>query len=491
MKHLKTFLLILLLIPCAFVFNACSFLEDEQVYVTDIVQTEEVGDYATYTIYYSNGETALFTVKNGKDGQDGNSPEIRDIYNEYVAQYGNISYQDFLNKYLSINENLSNKENTIQDATNIAMKSAVTIWCEHKTSDVGGTNKDLTIACGAGVIYKVEETYSYIVTNYHVIYYKDSNASNKLASKIHIFQYGTEDKYYNKTVDDGNGNYKQVYDAQGYPEVVYGYGAIEATYVGGEMTYDLAVLKVPTAELRKYFENFSAVEVADGYELAETAIAIGNPEMMGFSVTSGIISVVSEELKMKGPDETTNCEFRVMRIDTAVNGGNSGGGLFNISGEWIGIVNAKAVSSDIDNIAYAIPYENVVAIVENILYYYNGTIPCGAKKLVLGITYFGENSHAIYDPNTNRTTIYDDLEIKTVTEGSMAKSIGLEVGDIIKALSINGVEYQITRSYILPDLLLTVRAGDKIMFTIKRGTDTIQRGLTTTEGIPENYLQDV
>ena len=371
------------------------------------------------------------------------------------------------------------------------MKSAVTIWCEHKTSDFGGTNKEIVMSGGAGIIYKVEENCSYIVTNYHVVYSEESNAVNKIASKIHVFQYGTEDKYYTKSTDNGSGTLKPVLTADGYPEIVYGYGAIETTYVGGEMAYDLAVLKVPTSELEKYYENFSAVTVADDYELAETSIAIGNPEGHGFSVTSGIISVISEDLEMLGPDEKTECKFRVMRIDTAVNSGNSGGGLFNLSGQLVGIVNAKAVSSDIDNIAYALPFDNIVKFVENILYYYNGSTPTGAKKLVLGISYLTENSHAIYNPETNRTTIVDDLTIKEIASESLASAIGLEVGDIIKKFSINGVEHEITRSYQLADLLLTVREGDKIMFTVKRGNVTKQFGITTAEGVLASQLQEV
>ncbi len=496
MKRFKSFVLIILLISCTFLFNACTLFPEESVYVVDIVQTEEVGDFATYTIHYSNGETALFTVKNGKDGKDGkdgDSPEIEEIYEAYKVKIGdNITYEEFLKKFLSVNETPSSNENTVEDATNIALNSAVTIWCEFPTSDQDGTNKELSVACGAGVIYKIETNYSYIVTNFHVVYSKDTNTANNMPRKIHIFQYGTEDKYYVKSQEIIPGKPTPVVDADGYPEIVYGYGAIEATYVGGEMTYDLAVIKVPTSELRKYNENVSAVKIADSYNVAETAIAIGNPEMMGFSVTQGIISVVSQNMEMDGPDEETECEFRVMRIDAAVNGGNSGGGLFNINGELIGIVNSKLVSVDIENIAFALPVDNVVPFVENILYYYDGSTPTGAKKLVLGISYFPENSHAVYNPETNRTQIFDDLEVKEVESGSLAESIGLKVGDIIKGIIINNAdEITLARSYELADLLLTIRAGDKFMLTIKRGTETIQRGLTTAEGVLDNYLQEI
>ena len=103
--------------------------------------------------------------------------------------------------------------------------------------------------------------------------------------------------------------------------------------------------------------------------VGESAIAIGNPEGNGFSTSLGIVSVDSEYIEMTGADGVTNVEFRVMRIDTAVNGGNSGGGLFNSKGELIGIVNAKIQSTTVENIAYAIPSNLAAAVADNIIYH--------------------------------------------------------------------------------------------------------------------------
>ena len=70
--------------------------------------------------------------------------------------------------------------------------------------------------------------------------------------KIHIFQYGTSEQAYKIVTDNGNGIKTQVLDENGYPKIGYGDGAIEATYVGGELKFDLAIIKVPTSELKKY-----------------------------------------------------------------------------------------------------------------------------------------------------------------------------------------------------------------------------------------------
>ena len=525
MKTLKKLFMFLWIIPCIFLLNGCSFLEDKDLHITnisivsieedettyavhysdgsielipvettngktvvDIKKTSTVGTSSTYTIYYSDNTTTIITVENGKDGskgEDGKDVTIDDIYERYLLDHPNATYDDFLKEYLTIIQ----KPSTVEDATNIALQSAVTIWCEFPTSTYLGTNKDTSLACGSGVIYKMEDTFSYIITNYHVVFMPDSDTENGIASKITIFQYGTSEYAYQ--LKDDNGNY--VYNNLGYPTIAYGDGAIEATYVGGELTYDLALIKVPTEELLKYNPHAVAVNVADDYNIGETAIAIGNPECEGFSVTSGIISVESEDIVMKGADERTECKFRVMRIDTAVNGGNSGGGLFNIHGEWIGIVNAKAVASEIDNIAYAIPYDNVTAIADNLLHYYDGTNPTNIKKLYLGISYTTENGRAIYNPTTNKTELVNDLFVVEATSNSIGQMIGIKSGDVIKTISINGTVHIIKQAHQLPDLLLTVRAGDKIIIEVKREgeAELVKCGITDENGVLESYLKTV
>lgn len=533
MKHCRKFLLILILIPCLFLIGGCSLNEDEvyitkieqtevdkdntiytiyysdgststmttknpdEAYIVDIQPTETIGNSTTYTIIYSDNSTSIFTVTNGKDGvngtngKDGESVSIESIYDEYVKSHPGVTYDEFLKEFLFIDQTTQAK--TVQDATNIAIQSAVTIWCEFPTSDYLGANKNTSIACGSGVIYKMDEDFSYIITNYHVVFMTDCDTDNKIAKNINIFQYGTSEQAY-KVVEEGeNGTTITVLDSDGYPEVAYGDGAIEATFVGGELTYDIAVIKVPTSELKKYNANVKAATVASDYEIGETAIAIGNPECEGFSATSGIVSVESEEISMTGADDLTKCNFRVMRIDTAVNGGNSGGGLFNINGELIGIVNAKAVSSDIDNIAYAIPYDNATAVVDNILHYYDGTNPTIIKKLYLGIGYTVKNGRAIYDAETNRTTLVDDLVIVEVNANSVGELIGFKAQDVVKSISINGTKHTITCAYQLPDLLLRIVEGDKIIFEVKREgeTELRQLGITDANGVLNEYLKTV
>lgn len=474
MKKFTTLLLIILIFPFSFVFSGCS--AESSVFVTDIVQTEVVGNNKTYTIYYSDGSTSLITVENGTNGIDGDDFTI-EMLKEYSIEKGYTDFDKFLKDYFSF----TYENNDIQKATNLAIQSAVTIWSEFPVSTYRG--KTVDTSRGAGVIYKMDEDlengYSYIITNYHVVYYTKSNTLNSIARKIIIYQYGGNEK----------ATLTNTKDSFGYPEITYGEGAVEVDYVGGSMLYDLAVLKVKTSKLLEINDHTKPVSIASEYNIGETAIAIGNPEGEGFSVTSGIVSVLSEEIEMTGADDITPCTFRVMRIDTAVNGGNSGGGLFNNKGEWIGIVNAKAVSSDIDNIAYAIPFDNAIAVVENLLFYHNkGKDPAQVKNLVLNIEYSIVNNHAVYNPTTNTTTLYDDIKVETVALNGIGHLIGLQAGDIINKITINDVEHTLNRSYEFSDLLLTIRPGDRFIIEVTRNNITKELGIATEPGVLETYL---
>ena len=473
MKSFKKLLLVILILPCVFLFNGCQS-QDKALYVTDIVQTETLGNKTTYTVYYSNGSTSLFTMDHGKDGQNGADLTLASI-KEY-CQENSIDFDSFLQEYLTIEVTTP----TVQDATNKALLSAVTIWCE-QTSEDFYHNKDLDLICGAGVIYKMGETYSYVLTNYHVVYYSGANTSDKIARKITLFQYGTSQLAYTT----------QQKDAQGYPKSVYGYGAVDATFVGGSLSYDLAVLRVRTDDLKYFNPHAKAATIANNYAIGETAIAVGNPACEGFSVTSGIISVESEEIEMEAADEATICTHRVLRMDTSINGGNSGGGLFNINGHLIGIVNAKVTSPGIDNIAYALPHDNVVAVADNLIYYFENTnTAANPKKLVLGITTEAQNMHAEYDPETNRTSLKEDIVIVQMELG-VASSIGLQLGDKLLSITINDTTYTLNKQYQIGDLLLKIRPGDKFYFTVNRNGNLRDFGITDSNGVLYSQLRDV
>ena len=402
MKKLKFLLLIFIIIPC-FLLSGCTFQPSKTV--VDITQNKQEGTTTTYTITYSDGTTSSFYVTDGEDGADGENLTIESI-KAYCIE-NNINYESFLKEYLSVNYN------PVKAATNTAVNSAVAIFAISPCSDLSDALANaVTLSGGSGVIYKMDKSadgYSYIVTNQHVV--GSSTTESGYANEIYILQYACQPmfnnlKYYRHT--SLHTCYQNNYE---FVET-----AIKVDYIGGTAAYDLAVLKVKTADLIKVNPNACAVETAESYHLGETAIAIGNPEGEGISVTQGIVSVLSEDIQYND----TRYNHRVLRIDTAVNGGNSGGGLFNINAELIGIVNAKKEDVAIDNMAYAIPVDIITKVANQIIDKHS-TEPVKVTKLYLNIYSTIENSHAVYDAESDTLSIEDSLLIVSVTENKQER----------------------------------------------------------------------
>lgn len=434
MKNLKIFLLILLLVPC-FLLGGCAFFSNK-IYVTDISKQGTEGNITTYTITYSDGSTSALQVENGKDGED----LSLEVVQEYCEQKG-ITLDEYF-------QSLKVELNSVEKAANKALLSAVSIIAV-SPYQTGSTY--YSRAGGSGVIYKMNPTsnISYIITNYHVVE-SDTTASG-IASEIKLFQYGADMTIQGIKPHITNGSN---YYYSGYN---FSSSAISATYIGGSNTYDIAVLKVETDDLLAVNPKACPVTVATNYTVAETAIAVGNPNAAGMSVTTGIVSVESETLTLDG------INYRVMRMDTPVNPGNSGGGLFNDMGELIGIVNAKMESITIDNIAYAIPFDNAIVVADNIIDNYS-TTPVQVTKLYLGVTPKVENSHAVYDPTTKTSTLYDEFVIDELDAGGVGDVLGLEAGDKITSIVLDGETYNIRRYFQVADLLIKVRVGSSIKF---------------------------
>lgn len=452
MQKFKKFILTLILIlPMSVFFFACS----SEAYIVSLEKTESIGTTDTYTITYSNGNKKYFSVENGKNGTDGKSFTLEDI-KQYCEESGKTVEQFFKDLQLEININ------TVQSATNKAMQSAISIFTEQ--TEHGSTSA----YAGAGVIYKIEDDYTYIITNYHVIN-NGNYLTNQVASKIVAYQYG-ENELIAKSSTTG--------------EYIYGESAIVCEYVGGSDRYDIAIIKAPTSKILENNPNAQEVEIAENYSLADTVIAVGNPSGDGLSATEGIVSVVSETIDMYYDDYYYKT-IRVMRIDAAVNGGNSGGGLFNINGELIGIVNAKIISSDIENIAYALPVGNSINVAESILYNYKLSGSARPTQVKFYIQYTEENFRSVYNEEDDTITLYNDIKIaKEPTENGLGDRIGFEIGDIVKSATIKRgsteTTYTFNRSYELIDLCLILREGDGISFVVNRNGENITIGDTSS-----------
>lgn len=457
----------------AFAFAGCG----RALYVTSIEKTSAEGGEDAFTVYYSDGTSYSFTVNNGRDGADGKDLTAADLYAEYKAQTGeDITYADFLKMYLTVTDDASS---SVAQCLNSTMK-VYTEFVESSTYPTGlsQTKKvsNTAIYTGSAVIWQIDETgegYTYIVTNYHVVY--DSKADGDLnggmtARKIYCYLYGSEDAPVKKTKGkDIYGNV--IYETDENGCIVYDYGSygVACEYIGGTVEKDLAVLRAKTADLKKINPDIKPVTLADDYYVGETAIAIGNPEDEGISVTKGIVSVDNEYINLK--IDGTQRAYRSIRMDTALYGGNSGGGLFNAEGKLIGICNAGDTADQ--NINYAIPLDIVNGVVENILYYFNDkSFENGAYVFTLGITVDAVNSRYIYNPEVGYGKIKEDVKIDAVSAGSIAAKLGLASGDVLKSFVVNGKERQISRTFHISDLILTMRPGDTVSVKYERNGQT-------------------
>ena len=340
-----------------------------------------------------------------------------------------------------------------------ALLSAVSIRCVFQTTSYGtsfqpgGTSSREKTSAGSGVIYKIDKNNgdAYVITNYHVVYNSQSNTENGISKDIKVYLYGQENDAY----------------------------AIPATYVGGSMNYDLAVLKIDGSRVLAE-SNAVAVTFADSNDVAvlDQAIAVGNPEALGISATLGYINVDSEYITMEGADGITEIQIRVMRMDTAVNSGNSGGGLFNNRGELIGIVNAKLNNSEGMN--YAIPSNFVKCVADNILYYCDGTNLEGVYRCYLGITVSASKLYTVYDAERGIVLKREQVSVMTVENDGLAMN-ALAVGDVINSITVDGVKYDVYKMYIVTDAMLSARVGSTVTVNVTRGGETLDVEIEITE----------
>jgi serine protease Do len=351
------------------------------------------------------------------------------------------------------NSNTSEITNDIALATSKGLRSSVSIICEFVD------NTSAYYSAGSGVILKLdkEKGNAFIVTNYHVVH--GSNFEGGISNKITVYLYGSE----------------------------YADMGVEATYVGGSLYYDIAVLYVENSDLIKNSCVLEAdVADSDNVSVGQTAIAIGNAEGYGISASSGIISVDSEYIDMVASDDKTVVSFRVMRIDTAVNHGNSGGGLFNARGELIGIVNAKIIDEDVENIGYAIPSTLAIAVANNIIDNCFEKDCKTAMRCLLGITVGTTSTSMVYNEETGLVSIVETIGVVEVSETGIAHGL-IKADDILISATLNGVTKKITRQFHVIDLLLNARPGDVLELTVKRGNETVTVSVNITEGCVTPY----
>ncbi len=228
---------------------------------------------------------------------------------------------------------------------------------------------------------------------------------------------------------------------------------LEAVVKGTDANADLAIIAVPLETITN--DTLSAIRIvtlgnSDDIRLGEMAIAIGNALGYGQSVTVGYISAIDRTVTVDGNKMT------LLQTDAAINGGNSGGPLFNTRGEVIAINTAKYADTKVEGMCFAIPISRAIPILNELM---TREILTEEEKGFLGVS-----SRSV---SADIHTYYGwplGAYIYSIVEGSPAESCGLYVGDIVTA--VNNIS--ISTNTELVSAISSYRYGTTVELTVQR-----------------------
>ena len=259
-------------------------------------------------------------------------------------------------------------------------------------------------------------------------------------------------------------NYHVVEGAEDITVTTYDGTSYDGELIGYDESNDIAVLKVDASGLKPVtIGDSSALRVGD------EVLAIGNPlGELTFSLTGGMISALDREITV-----SSGVTMDLIQTDCAINSGNSGGALFNMYGEVIGITNAKysgrgsSSEASIDNIGFAIPISRVFRIVESIMN--DGQI----AKPYIGITISNVSEEAL------QYGLPEGASVRSVTEDSPAEKAGLQENDIVT--EANG--QPIGGSHDLTSLVSSMEPGSELKLSVYRQGQTIEITVEVGENV--------
>ena len=235
----------------------------------------------------------------------------------------------------------------------------------------------------------------------------------------------------------------------------------DATVVGSDVDYDIAVLKVDPGEtmLKPVVIGSSA-----GVNVGESVCTIGNPlGELTFSLTHGIVSCVDREINLDGTP------FNMIQVDTAINPGNSGGPLFNDHGEVVGIVTAKTSSDGsgdaAEGLGFAIPIDDVLGLIKDIME--NGQV---TSRAYMGVS---QGDASLFPESGMRSGSY----LVEVVEDGPADKAGLQAGDVITMLGTTTITSSDDLSTAVSSSK-TYKAGDTVTVTYVRSGKVYTTELT-------------
>ena len=230
----------------------------------------------------------------------------------------------------------------------------------------------------------------------------------------------------------------------------------KAKVVGADPYMDIAVLKMETKD------KFTPVSFGDSDKarVGDWAVAIGNPFGLGGTVTAGIISARNRDINLTRYDD-------FIQTDASINQGNSGGPLFNLKGEVIGIntaIIAPGQSGSI-GIGFAIPANAASNVIDQLMEFGE------TKRGWLGVR-IQEVTKEIADVEKLKKP--EGALVASVGENSPADKAGIKAGDII--LEFDGKKIDTMRT--LPKVVANTKVGKSVQLKIWRNKKLITKRLT-------------
>ena len=321
-----------------------------------------------------------------------------------------------------------------------------------------GTTPGLTYAAAGRVALSPAEVYAQNV---------NSTVSITVSSTVNMFGYDAV------SAGAGSGfiltdngyiltNYHVVEGAEAINVRMYEGESYDAELIGCDSTHDIAVLKIDASGLKPVTFGDS-----DKVVVGEDVVAIGNPlGELNFSLTRGVVSALDRELSFSG-----NQRLNLIQTDCAINSGNSGGALFNMYGEVIGITNAKisgyGYGAAVESIAFAIPVNTVVNIVEQIM-----------TTGQISTPYIGITVNDV-DENLRAYGVPAGANVVEVIEDSPAAKAGIQKNDVI----IKANDTAISGSGDLVKLIRACAAGDEVALTVYRQGNSTELTVTVGENV--------
>ena len=305
-----------------------------------------------------------------------------------------VYLKDLVVEKTKIQKDVTVTDSGIADAVDKVYDSVVVI--ENYINDRVGSS-------GTGFVFKTDDKYGYILTNYHVV-----DNSKKIVVTF------TNNK------------------------------KIEASLVGFDEYSDIAVLKVDKSDVI----SVAKIGKVDSLRVGDTTFTVGAPldsSVYSWTVTRGILSGKNRLVEVT--IDNTNSVMEVLQTDAAINSGNSGGPLCNSNGEVVGITNMKIASSSIEGMGFAIPVDTAIKTANDFI---EGKT---VSRPYLGVSVYETNSNVIY--------------VEYVQRGSAADKAGIEKGDKILKIDNESISsaaqfrYQLYKYNVGDKITLTIERNEK------------------------------